>query len=54
MALDRNDLLDDIINTRIELAIVMLTIEDERPDDWDIDMAAEYIAEAICKLELLL
>lgn len=54
MALDREYLLDDIINTRIDLAICLLTREDDNPDEWDIDMAREYIREAINKLELLL
>ena len=54
MALNREDLLSDIINTRIDLAICLLTREDDNPDEWDIDMAREYIGEAIYKLELLL
>lgn len=54
MALDREKLLDDVVNTRIDLAIWLLPREDYNPDDWDIDMVREYIREAIDKLELLL
>lgn len=57
MALNREDVLSDIIYTRIDLAICLLTREDDstdNPDEWDIGMAREYIIEAINKLELLL
>lgn len=54
MALNREDLLADIIYTRIDLAICLLTREDDSPSEWDIDMVREYIREAIDKLELLL
>jgi hypothetical protein len=54
MAINREDLLADIIYTRIDLAICLLTREDDSPDEWDISMAIEYIIEAINKLELLL
>ena len=54
MAINKEELLADVINTRIDLAICLLTREDDNPDDWDIDMAREYIREAIDKLELLL
>ncbi|MBO7693797.1 MAG: hypothetical protein J6T10_14345 [Methanobrevibacter sp.] len=54
MALDREDLLNDIIYTRIDLAICLLTVDSEYLDDLDIDMVRGYIREAIDKLELLL
>ena len=54
MSISREELLDDVVNTRIDLAICLLTRDVEYPDDWDIDMAREYIIEAIHKLKLLL
>lgn len=54
MSINREELLDDVANTRIDLAICLLTRDGDNPDEWDIDMAREYIREAIDKLELLL
>lgn len=54
MKVTREEILDDVVNTRIDIAICLLTVDNEYLDDCDIDMVRGYIIEAIDKLELLL